>query len=185
MRALSGRRGGKPLTRRVAVSPTHDSVDAWEALRLVVEWIKHAETKAAVTLGTTGVLGGALYSLVASQRRPSVAFGLAAAACACWLLVAAFSASMALRPRLQRRQVPSNLVYFEHVARRFPVDPDVYVEAFSALLSDPPRLVTTIATQIWANSHVARQKYRWSSVGLFSLLAGALAIAAAATIVAL
>src|SRR3954451_11200043 len=100
------------------------SDDAWRTLTLVVEWVKHAETKAAATLASTGVVAGLLYNLVSQARKPGVAFAVVASATAAAVVVAAVGAGAALRPRLSVGAVPLSLLYYQGIANRFPRDPD-------------------------------------------------------------
>jgi len=160
------------------------SANAWETLKLVSEWIRHAEAKASGTLAGSGIVGGVLYTLVTSQNRNSPAFAIFAAVCAFCVFVAAFAAAMALRPRLHARGAPTSLLNYHHIVRRFRADVDGYTNAFTALLDDPGRLVAAIAAQTWANAHVARKKYRWNNIGMLALLGALAAGAAAAAVVA-
>ncbi|MBB5868168.1 hypothetical protein F4553_001547 [Allocatelliglobosispora scoriae] len=174
---------GQPFRDAAVRSSLPNTMDAWEALKLVSEWVKHAETKAGIILGASGVLGGALYTLATLQRSPGPAFIIALAVCVALVLIAAFSASMALRPRLRSMQKSVNLLYYAHIAQGFRGRPDRYTEAFTTLVADPSALATAIASQIWSISQVAHQKYRWNSIGMVALL-GALAAIAVAALVA-
>ncbi|MFF0863356.1 Pycsar system effector family protein [Nonomuraea sp. NPDC003560] len=143
---------------------------AWKALTLVVDLVKHAETKAGLTLAAAGVVGGLVYTLIRSVPRTGVAFGLAAVACAACVLTAAFAAALALIPRV--RSEPTNVLHYHHVATRFGARPETYVGELSGLVARPEALVPAIAHQIWANAGVARKKYRWAGLALGALLAG-------------
>jgi Pycsar effector protein len=170
-----------PATRETCIQ---GSADAWEALKLVTEWIKHAETKASVTLAGSGLIGGVLYTLVTSRNRNGAVFAAAATICAACVFVAACAASMVLRPRVHARRAPTSLLYYHDVARRFRADVDGYTHALTALLADPNALVPAIAAQVWANAHVARAKYRWTNIGMLALLGALVAGAAAAAVAA-
>jgi hypothetical protein len=159
--------------------------NAWNALMLVIGWIKHAETKAAATLGASGVIGGVLYTLVRNESTPSLGFGIAASVCAIFMFGAGASAGMALRPRLRSPEESTNLLYYDHIVRMYCTRIDAYTTSLIALLLDHRSLIAAIADQVWANAHVARQKYRWGSLGVISLLLALTALALAAALSAL
>jgi hypothetical protein len=166
-----------------AASPTHAESkrpspdDAWMALALVVDWIKHAETKAVATLAASGVVGGVLYTLAENHRGSDLAFRVAATACGVFAFGAGLGAGMVLRPRLRSPEEPTNLLYYDHIARMYRTGVDAYVDSLTALMLDHRALVDAIAGQIWANAHVARRKYRWGGVGIVSLLLALLTLA--------
>ncbi|MFI7419960.1 Pycsar system effector family protein [Nonomuraea sp. NPDC049684] len=143
---------------------------AWKALTLVVDLVKHAETKAGLTLAAAGAVGGLVYTLIRSVPRTGAAFGLAAAACAVCVLAAAFAAALALIPRV--RSEPTNALHYHHVATRFGARPETYMGELSGLVARPEELVPALAHQVWANARVARKKYRWAGLALGALLAG-------------
>lgn len=145
---------------------------AWKALTLIVDWIKHAETKAGATLAASGVMGTALFNLVQNQTDPNWFLAAVAVLCSSSLLLAALFSALALRPRLQGKDEPTSSIYFHHIARRHErkAGAGSYVRAFGDLTSDAEKLVAEIATQVWANAHVARQKYKWGSLGVVSAL---------------
>jgi len=158
--------------------------NAWRALALVNDWIKHAETKAVATLAASGVAGGVLYTLVRGEPKPSLAFKVTAVACAVFVLGGGLGAGMALRPRLRSREEPSNLLYYNHLARMYPTRADKYTDALTALVQDPDELMSAVAGQVWANAHVARRKYRWGGAGIACLLLGLAALGATAFVAA-
>ncbi|MFI5897088.1 hypothetical protein ACIA5D_44060 [Actinoplanes sp. NPDC051513] len=56
--------------------------DAWRALTLQIDLVRHAETKAGAALASAGVLGGLLYTLVSQTRSGGLPFAVLAAATA-------------------------------------------------------------------------------------------------------
>ncbi|UXY27241.1 Pycsar system effector family protein [Streptomyces sp. HUAS TT20] len=150
--------------------------NAWRTLQIVTDWIKHAEAKAAVTLTAAGVIGGILYSLVTTTSPRNLPFDLAASLGAALTAGSAMAAGLVLRPRRKtngnngNNEQPPNLLFFEHIARAYRSPEDGYTQALSRLLADDRKLTTAVAEQIWANAHVARQKYFWSSIGTVLLL---------------
>lgn len=148
-------------------SPDH----AWKALGVITDWIKHAETKAGATLAGAGLIGTVLYNLL---KDPVHTWWSDAATiiCAGLALLGGIFAALALRPRLWTRGKPTSSLYFDHIARqhRRKFGDMAYAESLTSLTSNTDRLVAEIAAQVWANAHVARQKYRWGSLGITCIL---------------
>ncbi|MBO3748832.1 hypothetical protein J5X84_22360 [Streptosporangiaceae bacterium NEAU-GS5] len=157
--------------------------DAWKALTLVVDLVKHAESKAGLTLASAGAIGGVAYSLIKSVTRPSMEFGVAAGLCGLFVVISALAAGMTVIPRASSE--PTNLLYYHHIATRFGALSEPYVEKFNTLVARPDSLIPAIAHQVWANARVARKKYRWAGLALGALLGavGTLALAAAIAVV--
>ncbi|WP_328967620.1 Pycsar system effector family protein [Streptomyces sp. NBC_00239] len=142
---------------------------AWKALGLVIDWIKHAEAKAGATLAAAGVTGGVLYNLVKDASTPSSWLIASALVCALAVLGAGLCASMVLWPRLRMKEDPTSLLYFHHIARGHAAG-DTYATSLVALTKDMEALVTEIASQSWANSRVAHDKYMWGGRAIRLLL---------------
>src|SRR5215210_3500651 len=87
---------------------------AWKALGLIVDWIKHAETKAGATMAASGVTGGVLYNLVKSESVIGIWLAIASVLCAVAVLAAGVSAALALVPRLGARgDAPISPLYYK------------------------------------------------------------------------
>ncbi|WP_405766602.1 DUF5706 domain-containing protein [Streptomyces sp. NBC_00080] len=157
---------------------------AWKALSLVVDWIKHAETKAASTIAASGVVATILYNLIKDEKKLGCLDSACVITCAFFAAVAATCAGIALRPRLRSQEEPTSSLYYHHIARKHvrQLGSAPYVEQLKALTADSELLVAEIAAQIWANAHVARDKYRWGNYGLMSLLLALPALAATAVV---
>lgn len=165
---------------------TGDPDQAWRVLDLVNEWLKHAETKAAGTLVTSGVVAGVLYNLLKSVSEPGAVILFPAIFCAALIVAASMSSAWALRPRLWHREKPSSSLYFDHIARSHPrwSRGIGYVDAVRTLSADKATLVKQIAEQIWANAHVARTKYQWAGIGLITVFFALVSLALTAVAVA-
>lgn len=159
---------------------------AWKILSLVNDWIKHAETKAAATVATSGVAAGVLYNLLKGISDPGKSIWIPAAFCVALLLAAGLAAAWSLLPRLWSREEPTSNLYFDHIAKRHSkkTGSREFSETVRALSAADYELVGEIAGQIWANAHVARTKYQWANVGLFALLVGLVALGATTLAVA-
>ncbi|MFB9963463.1 Pycsar system effector family protein [Sinosporangium siamense] len=163
----------------------HGATDAWKALLLIFDLVKHAETKAGLTLAASGASGGVVYALISGMGRENIVFQAAAWLCACLVIAAACSAGLALLPRRRTNPEPVNLLYYHHIARHYSGRSDVYARELAALMKNSDDLVAAIAQQVWSNAHVAHQKYRWAGHGLNALLAALAALAVAAAVAVL
>ncbi|MFE3065036.1 Pycsar system effector family protein [Streptomyces roseus] len=164
-----------PLEPQQAPSADH----AWKALALVVDWIKHAETKAGVTLAAAGVAGGVLYNLLKDVATPSTWLILCSTVCALGLVATGLCAGSALWPRLKMTEEPTSLLYFHHIARGH-AKSDTYAASLISLTADINALVEEIARQGWANSQVAHKKYLWGGWAIRFLIISLTALATTA-----
>lgn len=161
-----------------------DPVQAWNVLDLVNYWILHAETKAATILAGAGLVGGLLYSLVTSQKHKTLAFEIVSVVCCVLVFAAVMAAAASLLPRLSIKAEATSRIYFMEIARRYHKDrgPASYANELSDLISDRDELARDIAGQIWANAHVASQKFRWNSRGLVFIILAVVGLGAVAVI---
>ncbi|MGE2690346.1 Pycsar system effector family protein [Mycolicibacterium pulveris] len=155
------------------ISPNAEPDQAWKALSLVNEWIRHAETKAGVVLAASGVAGGALYNLVKNQSDPPCGIKVAAVIAGLLVFAAGFCATAALIPRRRVSGKPedfSNLLFYSHVASKYRHDEPSYSEVLTALTTNKGELTRHIANQVHANSIVAHRKFYFAawSIGLFA-----------------
>jgi Family of unknown function (DUF5706) len=162
-----------------------EAAEAWKAVGLVNDWVKHAETKAAATLTAAGVVGGVLYNLIKNQQDAKAPLAVLAVVCAIAVVLSAGCAITALWPRLRAKEPPTSALYFDHIARRHPKSAATYIEEFKHLVASPENLRDQLAQQIWANAHVARRKYRWAGEALVCLVVALGALAAVASYLAL
>jgi hypothetical protein len=135
--------------------------DAWKSLSQVNDWIRFADAKAVAVLAGSGVLGGFLVRAIPTlpdfETRPIRAALLSLA-----IVCVGISTLITLRtvaPRLRAGEARS-LIYFDHVARRYPTDREGFVDNYLSLARDDSRLCANLAEQVWANSLVARRKFR-------------------------
>jgi len=154
-----------------------DPDQAWRALGLVNEWLKHAEAKSAGALAAAGVIGGVLFNLVKERNDLGWLPSAAAVVCSVAVLIAGVCAGVSLWPRLRPKEPPTSRLYFDHIARQHP-DVSTYRETLHLLTGDSDEIVREVAAQVWANAHVSRKKYRWSGWAIAAIIVslGALAI---------
>ena len=155
--------------------------DCWKVLQQINEWIRFADAKAVAILAASGLLGGLVVkSIPAHQelfRHPVRTLLLAFA-----MICVGSSSLIAIRtvaPRLRAGETRS-LVYFEHIARRYANDRNAFVDNFLGLGSDDV-LARQAAEQVWANSIVARRKFRRVAYAMwllaFAMIGSGLAVA--------
>ena len=168
--------GGVPELAAEAVVGSPDQ--AWKMLSSVNDWIKHAETKAAGTMATCGIVAGVLYNVLKDVSHCGKLIWIPAAICIVLILIAGLAAAWALRPRLWSREEPTSNLYFNHIARRHKKKDGsgAFGEAVQTLTAADYELVSEIAGQIWANAHVANAKYRWANIGLSAVLLALVAL---------
>ncbi|GAA0613200.1 hypothetical protein HPO96_23230 [Kribbella sandramycini] len=155
---LRGERSGvkDPVVEVVSVG----TEQAWKMLDVVTGWVRASEVKATAALAADGVIGGAVYNLTKGIDLNTAEIVLVVC-CIASVLASGLCAGACLIPRLWIRENPQNLIYFNHVARRYTRYED-YRSVFQALVVDEARLVDEISAQTWANSKVARRKFLWS-----------------------
>ncbi|WP_460654660.1 Pycsar system effector family protein [Kribbella endophytica] len=133
---------------------------AWKILDVVTGWVRASEVKATAALAAGGVIGGTVYNLTKNETL-SVAEIVIVICSVASILGAALCAGACLIPRLWVKENPQNLIYFNHVARRYSRYED-YRSVFQELVVDEARLVDEISAQAWVNSKIARRKFLWS-----------------------
>lgn len=209
MRRYLARKPKRPmkLTESPSEHPTAPDPDqAWKALTLVNEWIRHAEMKATAVLVAAGVTAGILYNLVHPQTHPSLALDIVATVNALMIVASAGSSVIALVPRFTVSRTktvaatntsdvpqesatavpedPVNLLYFRDIARHYKGDAPTYIQVLSTLTSDPTKLTEHIGRQVHANSDVAHRKYSWANRATVCLTADLILLGATAILVA-
>jgi hypothetical protein len=168
------------------VRPDPEPDQAWKALSLVNDWIRHAETKTAGTLAATGVAAGVLYNLVRGWDGISAVGAFFAFVCGIALVGSAVFCAITFAPRLRvrkRRGEPedlSNRLFFKHIALSFKGDAPSYAQVLATLTSDPHELTRQIAHQVHANAGVAHAKFRWVDLALCLLFIALAALAVVA-----
>lgn len=157
--------------------------DAWKSLSQINEWIRFADAKAGAVLAASGVLGAFLVNDVPRLEDFKVHTTravLIAIAVVCVGLSSLVSLHI-LAPRLRTGEARS-LIYFDHIARRYANDRNGFAENYLGLTKVDTDLARQIADQVWANSIVARRKFRRVSYAI-RLLGAAMVSASAAVIV--
>lgn len=153
---------------------TGDPDAAWRTLGLVNEWVKHAETKATLTITANGVMATVLYNTVKEAAPLNDPATMAAVLTGYFITLGALLAAVALWPRLAPSAEPTNALYFNHIADKYyrPEDTEEYVDHFRKISMSDSTMFSEVSTQVWANSHVASLKFKWASIGLALTLLG-------------
>jgi len=166
-----------------------DADQAWKALSLINDWVKHAEAKLGVVLAATGVSGGVLFNLVKDRNHTSDALNVAAVVCGVSVFIAGACAMIGVYPRVRLRRTSANdavnPLFFHDVARAYKGDAPSYGAVLHTLTTSPDDLVRHLGQQIHANATVAQRKYRWANRAIRALVLDLLALGALATIIAL
>ena len=166
-----------------------DPDQAWKALSLVNEWLRHAEAKLGLTLAATGVSGGVLFNLVNNRGETSLPFDVLSVVCAAAALLAGGFSVIGLFPIVQvkRRSADAevNPLFFHDVARAYRGKGPSYGHILHTLTTNDEDLVRHIAQQLHSNSGVAQRKYKWANWALRALLVDISALACVAAIVSL
>jgi hypothetical protein len=168
------------------VTGVADPEQAWKALTLVNDWIKHAEAKTGASLAVAGVTGGVLYNLVKDQHDPGPVLWAAAVVCGVAVLAAGLAAARALMPRLRlsrTEEEPVSRLFFSHIARKYEYDGLSYVEVLRTLTGQPEELTREIAHQVHANAVVAHRKFFWADWAVRALVVALAALGVVAAIV--
>jgi len=163
-----------------------DPDQAWKALTLVNDWIKHAEAKTGASLAVAGVTGGVLYNLVKDQHDPGPALWTAAVVCGVAVLAAGTASALALMPRLRlsrTEEEPVSRLFFSHIARKYKNDSPSYVEVLRTLTCQPEEVTRQIAHQVHANAVVAQRKFFWANWAVRALVVALAAAGVVAVIV--
>lgn len=171
---------------------------AWKALALVNEWIRHADTKAAVTLAFTGVLGTMTFNLVKDFEQRTWFFD-ALVIVACVLLVAAGAlCGWTLTPRFKEKKKKKsknadqvgeievdvvNRLFYGSIAKGFKDKRRQYSDVMRALTADPVELTRDLSDQIHTNAGIATTKNRWVKWAIRAALLAGAAVAGVAIVI--
>lgn len=141
----------------------------WNVLTLNRDFVVLSDSKAVALITTDTILTGVL-SFVASKA----SWWTRGAVIAVLMLAVASAVQVvfALLPRLNRltgEDDRASLIYFGHIASRFPSDEDKairyktrsnYVAELVSCAEDDEEFAAEIAEQVWVNAHIADQKHR-------------------------
>lgn len=180
---------------RVEAVPDPNPDHAWKALALVNEWIRHADTKAAVTLAFTGVLGTMTFNLVKDFQHRTWLFDVFVIV-ACVLLVATGAlCGWTLTPRFTEkkrnksvdREVEAddvvNRLFYGSIAKGFKGKRRQYSDVMHALTADPVELTRDLADQIHTNAEIATTKNFWVKWAIRAALLAGAAVAGVAIVI--
>jgi hypothetical protein len=144
----------------------------WRTLDMVQGSIQFADAKAATILLIDGAVATVATSRLvdAHQLLQGNYFLIAAVVVGATLwLLSAYNAIQCLRPRVGSED-PTSLIYFDHIARRYPDDFREYLRAAQRELGTPEHIMHQISQQVWANARVAHRKHANARMALDFLI---------------
>lgn len=174
-----------PRRSESEASQEHPGPDqAWKVLSLVNEWIRHADSKAGVTLGFTGVMATMTYNLARAADFTSVLAVTTLLVAGILLIATGFLCAFTLIPRTDDDDIPQeekSRIFFGSVTSNF--TRSQYRLELSKLIGDSDQLVREIADQIHTNSTIASVKSRFARRAVATALLSGLAVIAFAIVV--
>lgn len=179
-------------TRRLrSVAQINDAPNAdhaWKLLSLVNEWIRHSDSKAAITLAFTGAMATLLFNLARTiETRTPFVDVLVVASC---VLVATTGGlcGLTLTPRVDDKDADPqaiNRIFYVSIATNYRGRRPEYKDVLHTLSANPAELIRDLADQIHANSKIATTKALFAKWAIRSGLAAGLAIAITAAVIEL
>jgi len=132
----------------------------WKTYDTINEWIRLADTKAAVVLAAQAVIIGLVLGAVPDGPATTVLqaqLGWALPGAIFTGLVAALFALWCINPILKVGE-PRSVVFFAHVAKGYS-KPECYAKDALEMWTDSDKAAAEVSCQVWANSKVAWRKY--------------------------
>ncbi len=164
--------------------PSSDQV--WKVLSLVNEWIRHADSKAGVTLAFTGVMATMTYNLAGTADFASLLAVAALSITGVLLITTGALCACTLIPRTNDRDIPQeekSRIFFDSIASNFTLSQ--YRIELPNLVEDSDRLVRELTDQIYANSVIASVKSRFAKRAVATVLLSGISVVIFAIVVEL
>lgn len=132
----------------------------WSLYLSVNDWIRHADSKASITLAFVGAAAAALVALLPTDQSPSKLLLSMAALCGLLLCLSALLGALAIWPRLGSDLAPSNPLYYQHIATRYG-SPSEAAHRILPEIACEKQFSHHVASQIAINSAVATKKFKY------------------------
>lgn len=171
--------------RKPKASPQPSPDHAWRLLAIVNDWIRHSDSKAAVTLAFVGASATLLFNLVKDSHARSCLFDVAVFAACVLILVTAGLCGWTLTPRINDADADPeaiNRLFFGSITRHYKGNRPLYREVLSTLSANDDELIKDIADQIHANARIATIKAKYATLAIRCALATGLCIGVIALI---
>lgn len=162
-----------PLTPEERATLTEQQ---WKTFAVINEWLRFADTKAGAILTANGVLAGVAIGVLKDHRTYLLDHLWITGVATFGLLAVLGSASYCLLCIFPKTRIgdPRSLIFFDHIARKFPKDPGAYAQAVLDAAADRNEPFKQISQQVWANSLVAEKKHRQVACAIRLLIVGLL-----------
>lgn len=157
--------------------------EAWRIHGLVVDWIRHADSKAGVTLAACAALATVLFALVEGLGQRTLCADLLVVLATISLAVTFLFCAWTLIPRVARPSdtaADGRIIFFGSIAAHYDTDARKYGEDLLQLAANPHDMVEELAGQIHTNAIIATVKSRAARRAVISVLAASLLIATTA-----
>jgi len=157
--------------------------DAWRIHGLVVDWIRHADSKAGVTLAACAALATVLFTLVEGLDQRTLWADLLVVLTTVSLAVTFLFCAWTLIPRVARPSdaaADGKRIFFGSIAAYYGADTRKYGEDLLQLAANPREMVEELAGQIQTNATIAAIKSQAARRAVISVLVSSLLIAATA-----
>lgn len=177
----------RPPKAKQAPKPAPNADHAWKLLSLVNEWIRHSDSKAAVTLAFTGAMATLLFNLARAIEERFVLLDVSVViACVCLATTGAMC-GLTLTPRVNDKDADPetiNRIFYASITKYYSGRRPEYADVLRTLSENPAELIRDLADQIHANAKIATIKAKcakWAiraglaagaSIGFTSILIG-------------
>ncbi len=142
----------------------------WKILAEVNDAIKFAEEKAIGIISTSGILTAFLFSKQDLNKNFDNKFFFALfSLCIAFLFASIIFSLLCLKPNFSNKSVDS-VFYFNAILKKDKKEED-WSKDFNRILGNEEELETQISEQVLTKSKIARRKYRFINLSIYSFIA--------------
>lgn len=185
---MRARRVSPPGAATSAPTSAPNADHAWKLLSLVNEWIRHSDSKAAVTLAFTAAMATLLFNLARAIEHRFTLLDLSVVI-ACFCLAATGTlCGLTLTPRIKDKDADPqaiNRLFYVSIAKNYSGRRPEYADALKGLSENPSELIRDLADQIHANAKIATVKAKFAKWAIRSGLTSGAVIGVTAILIGL